>query len=182
MSFNPLTRIRSLLTKPSGSRLKIWPKGFNPLTRIRSLLTNRRNNEREKSGLQFQSPHEDSFSPDRFNGIRFADSWRVCFNPLTRIRSLLTSRLPSGSQTLPLASFQSPHEDSFSPDARISVGRRRQQRRLRPSPLVLSSLKMWLGALVLASISLPFQIERTPLLKHPSQGQNAGGRSLKPFR
>ena len=66
--FNPLTRIRSLLTRLCGMFLqKSWTLRFNPLTRIRSLLT--------------QPPEPDP------------DAERMRFNPLTRIRSLLTDQV-----------------------------------------------------------------------------------------
>ena len=38
----------------------------------------------------FQSPHEDSFSSDRVERVEQTDAGLEGFNPLTRIRSLLT--------------------------------------------------------------------------------------------
>ena len=65
--------------------------------------------------ILFQSPHEDSFPSDatrkRLIGLPMCSR----FNPLTRIRSLLTDLFDAGFGTK-TGKFQSPHEDSFPSD------------------------------------------------------------------
>ena len=67
--FNPLTGIRSFLTKPDRRGLAADPHGFNPLTGIRSFLTERKRFN-GRLFCVFQSPHGDSFFSDLISWIR----------------------------------------------------------------------------------------------------------------
>ena len=112
MGFNPLTGIRSFLTRLPGMRCGGFASTcFNPLTGIRSFLT-------RLPGMRCGGFASTCFNP--LTGIRsFLTYWRVDhadnkaqgFNPLTGIRSFLTKQ--SGPSARAQSPFQSPHGDSF---------------------------------------------------------------------
>ena len=64
--------------------------GFSPLTRIRSLQTLDEASTGARMGTTFQSPDEDSLSPDKWSMKDWGCAWNA---------------------------FQSPDEDSLSPDS-----------------------------------------------------------------
>ena len=121
-------------------RIPLLLQSFNPLTGIRSILTRRVIELMEYHSGEFQSPHGDSFYSDflhdairkqrvvaRFNpltGIRSFLTVSACperanlfdsFNPLTGIRSFLTSNAASAIRWA-RGKFQSPYGDSFFSD------------------------------------------------------------------
>ena len=125
-SFNPLTRIRSLLTVTV--RLTHVQSGvrFNPLTRIRSLLTQHGDGKGYLRYSGFQSPHEDSFSPDSSLKASVRATCATFQSPHEDSFSPDGTGYEKGT-CLQSVLFQSPHEDSFSPDAIAVKGSRRVQ-------------------------------------------------------
>ena len=92
--FNPLTGIRSFLTRSATPCPSHPSSGFNPLTGIRSFLTVDPSGHYINKEGTFQSPHGDSFFSDfsrTFSISITQEPYR--FNPLTGIRSFLTMRV-----------------------------------------------------------------------------------------
>ena len=92
---------------------------FNPLTRIRSSLTRKGDHVSLQTGCEFQSPHEDSFSSDALRQRPRVNSNQLVFQS-PHEDSFSSDQDYSFVKSIGIyGAFQSPHEDSFSSDITV---------------------------------------------------------------